>query len=140
MNLRLVLLICVVFAPSLHADETLKSRELEPATVEAGRTLFSQHCMVCHGAKGVGPKSDWRKRDADGKLPPPPLNGSAHTWHHSNEQLMEVIKTGSVAFGENMPAWGDKLSESEIVSILAYVKSLWPDEVYKIWRDQWGQR
>ncbi len=137
---KVTALVCAFASGQVHATDVAKQRELEPAAIEAGRTLFVKNCAVCHGANGSGPPGDWRKRDADGKLPPPPLNGSAHTWHHSNEQLTEVIRNGSISYGGNMPAWGALLSDTDINHILSYIKSLWPDEVYEIWRQQWGQR
>jgi len=139
MNLRVLLLALWIASPEVTADR-LELRQLDADVVQAGQVLYEARCAACHGKAGVGPKGDWRKRDAAGKLLPPPLNGSAHTWHHSTDQLLDMIRKGGVAYGSNMPAWEGVLSDSEIHSILAYVKSLWPDKVYNIWLEQWGER
>ncbi len=97
-----------------------------------GGKLFKQNCATCHGDNAEG-TPDWRKRNPDGTLKPPPLNGTAHTWHHSKELLMSIITTGTVNQGGNMPAWGDKLSQQEIDAILTWVQSKWPEEIYTSW-------
>ena len=53
---------------------------------ELGAKIFNNNCLACHGQNASGPKGDWREKLADGSYPPPPLNGSAHTWHHSPKQ------------------------------------------------------
>lgn len=35
-----------------------------------------------------------------------------------------------------MPAWKEKLSSDEILLIINWITSLWPDEIYQIWREQ----
>jgi mono/diheme cytochrome c family protein len=32
-----------------------------------------------------------------------------------------------------MPAWKGKLSEQEMQDVVAYIKSLWSDQVYRLW-------
>ena len=32
-----------------------------------------------------------------------------------------------------MPAWKGKLSEAQMQDSVAYIKSLWSDEVYQLW-------
>jgi len=32
-----------------------------------------------------------------------------------------------------MPAWRDKLSEDDTFSIIVWLTSLWPDEIYDAW-------
>ena len=70
--------------------------------------------------------------------PPPPLNGTAHAWHHPRKALIYTIKNGTQAIGGNMPAWKDKLTDDEIESIILWFQSKWPDELYQAWaqRDQ----
>jgi len=106
--------------------------EFEPATVKQGEILYKENCAKCHGASGEG-SVNWRKRKPDGKLLPPPLNGSGHTWHHSKLLLMSIIANGSINQGGDMPAWGEKLSSQEIDAVLTWVQSIWPEEVYKNW-------
>jgi mono/diheme cytochrome c family protein len=79
--------------------------------VDLGSSLFQQNCAVCHGVNAEGTK-DWKKTDANGNYPPPPLNGSAHAWHHSIPQLARSIKEGGIKLGGVMPAFGDSFSRS----------------------------
>lgn len=102
--------------------------------VKAGAPLFAEHCAACHGATGAA-TPEWRKRTADGKFPPPPLNGTAHTWHHPFRILARQIKFGAPGGVGSMPAFADKLSDEQIVAILAWVQDLWPDQVYDAWWD-----
>ena len=106
--------------------------EFDLATVKQGEMLYKENCAKCHGDSGEG-SVNWRKRKPDGKLLPPPLNGSGHTWHHSKALLMSIIANGSINQGGDMPAWGEKLSSQEIDAVLTWVQSIWPEEVYKNW-------
>ena len=95
----------------------------------AGMTAFAANCAVCHGDAGQG-HPDWQITNADGTLNPPPLNGDGHTWHHSDGVLYRIVRDGGGIpsqpnFKSGMPAFGDKLSQQEIVDALAYIKSLW---------------
>ena len=100
-----------------------------------GRELFASNCASCHGAAGEG-HPDWRIKNADGTLPPPPLNGDGHTWHHADGLLYRIVSQGGKSleipgdpsFKSAMPAFGDLLSHEEIIEVLAYVKSLWGDK------------
>lgn len=116
-----------------EAGETLVERKLDPAQVARGRTVYEKQCLECHGAGGRGQPGDWRIRDADGHFPPPPLDDSAHAWHHPTAVLLEVIREGSPQGQGKMPAWKGKLSEAEMQDVVAYMKSLWSDEVYRLW-------
>lgn len=102
-------------------------------TLSRGRQLYLQNCAVCHGMNAEG-APNWRQRDAEGKFPPPPLNGTAHTWHHPKQALIYTIKNGTAQLGGNMPAWKDKLSDQDIEHIIAWIQSLWPEEIYAAWQ------
>jgi len=103
--------------------------------VDYGNSLFQQNCAVCHGVNAEGTK-EWKKTDANGDYPPPPLDGSAHAWHHSIPQLARSIKEGGIKLGGVMPAFDDKLSDQEVLALIAFFQSKWPDEVYKVWHDR----
>jgi mono/diheme cytochrome c family protein len=130
----------IVFAllPGSVSAQTAAVAEFDPETVNAGGLLFRKNCAVCHGWNAEGITADWQSRDAEGKYPPPPLNGSAHTWHHSNSVLTRIINDGTASLGGSMPAWSDKLSAQEIASILHWITSLWPDEIYETWVTRGG--
>lgn len=120
-------------AGQAEGGETLIERKLDPAQVARGKAVYEKVCLECHGAGGKGQAGDWRVRDAEGHFPPPPLDDSAHAWHHPTAVLLEVIREGSAPGQGKMPAWKGKLSEREMQDVVAYIKSLWSDEVYALW-------
>jgi mono/diheme cytochrome c family protein len=98
---------------------------------EGGR-LFAANCASCHGQDAVG-AAGWRQPGPDGGYPAPPLNGSGHAWHHPLPMLFQVVKNGSPGGQGNMPAWGAKLSNEEILAIIAWFQSRWSERVYRAW-------
>lgn len=97
-----------------------------------GYKLYQASCAECHGKQGEG-AVNWQQVGADGKYPPPPLNGTGHAWHHPKRALFYTVKKGSPGGKGNMPAWEGKLTDEEIVDILAWMQSNWPDELYQAW-------
>jgi len=93
-----------------------------------GERLYMQHCAGCHGTELQG-APNWKVRLEDGSYPPPPQDDSGHTWHHSDQLLVEIIRNGGdPASNSAMPAFGEILSEEEILSILEFFKSTWGKE------------
>lgn len=76
------------------------------------------------------------KTDSNGNYPSPPLNGSAHAWHHDFSILKNTIKDGGAKLGGIMPPFKDKLSEHEIEFVIAYFQSKWPNKQYQGWRNR----
>jgi len=113
-------------------QEVTVTRYHDPGQVARGHVLYQQNCMQCHGDQAQG-AVNWQKRDADGKFPPPPLNGTGHTWHHPTKVLKYTISNGTAKLGGNMPAFADKLSNAEIEDILEFIKAKWPDALYQAW-------
>ncbi len=94
-----------------------------------GESVFNKNCVSCHGVKDQGLTTDWKVKDANGNYPPPPLNGTAHTWHHSPEQLLYTINKGGTEMGGQMPAFENRLTEEEKKALIDYMYSLWPKEI-----------
>lgn len=101
--------------------------------VSAGEEVFAAHCAECHGDTAQGAVADWRERLPDGSFPPPPLNGSAHAWHHPLSVLLQVIDEGGTALGGQMPPFGAVLAEDEKLAAIAWFQDLWSDENYSQW-------
>ncbi len=104
-------------------------------TVEAGRGIYAEACAACHG-KTLEGQPNWRERLANGRLPAPPHDANGHTWHHPDAQLFEITKYGVAKFAPpdyqtDMPGFEDKLSDSEILAALAFIKSTWPDAIQR---------
>lgn len=110
-------------------------RQFDPNQVLRGKATYEQYCQSCHGPEGKGQAGDWRARGPDGKYPPPPLDDSAHAWHHPTQVLHQFIKHGSPGDTGNMPAWKDVLTEAQINDVIVFIKSLWSDDVYAVWHD-----
>lgn len=110
-------------------------RKMDFAQISRGGKLFQQNCAVCHGKQAEG-SQNWQKMDDKGKFPPPPLNGSAHAWHHPMSVLVSTIKNGTAKIGGSMPAWKEKLSEQDIQDVIAWFQSKWPDEIYAAWYER----
>lgn len=110
----------------------------------AGQELYAANCAGCHGADLEGQR-DWRSRLPSGRLPAPPHDETGHTWHHSDGQLFTIVKFGMQAlapgYESDMPAFGDALGDEEIESILAYIRSTWPERerAYQAERSKAGQ-
>ncbi len=117
---------------SVSSEVKTVSRNVNPVNYTQGARLYQLNCAKCHGNDAEGNK-DWPRLDEKGKNLAPPLNGTGHTWHHSNQSLTNTIKNGTAKIGGNMPAWKDKLSDSEIKLILTWIKAQWPDEIYTAW-------
>ena len=130
LNIGVISILCLVSWNASAAE-----RWFNQAVVEHGAQLFQQNCAVCHGANAEG-TSDWKKTDANGNYPPPPLNGSAHAWHHSIPQLARSIKEGGIKLGGVMPPFAGKLSDQDVLAVIAYFQSKWPDEIYASWHDR----
>ncbi|MFM1892816.1 MAG: hypothetical protein RLZ44_1893 [Pseudomonadota bacterium] len=114
-----------LLAPATEALE----RWYRPEHAALGAGLYRQHCASCHGPAAEGAPG-WQQPGPDGRYPPPPLNGSAHAWHHPLKALYHTITRGQ----GNMPAWGGRLSRAEVLAIIAWFQSLWPDEIYAAWQ------
>ncbi len=102
------------------------------AQIAAGEPLYQTHCAACHGADGSA-TPDWRKTDANGNFPPPPLNGTAHTWHHPLVVLTDTIEKGGAQYGGLMPGFGQVIDADGRLAIVAYIQSWWTDDIYARW-------
>jgi S-disulfanyl-L-cysteine oxidoreductase SoxD len=103
--------------------------------VLVGEALYRDHCAACHGAELEGETPDWQTRDADGYLPGPPHDETGHTWHHPDRLLFDITKYGVEQaanlpdYPSRMPAFEGVLEDEEIVAILSFIKSRWPDHI-----------
>jgi len=102
------------------------------AQVAQGKEIFVNNCAICHGNKAQASKN-WRVVNENGSYPPPPLNGTAHTWHHPLNMLKETIANGTKG---GMPAWKNQLNEKQIEATIAWIESHWPDKIYQAWQNR----
>jgi mono/diheme cytochrome c family protein len=130
--MRPLLLAALVAASAAEADHRLTDRD-----TAAGAALYAENCASCHGAELEG-QPDWRSPGEDGVLPAPPHDARGHTWHHDTPLLLEyTLKGGQAAleargvkgFKSGMPAFEETLSEDQVLDILAFIRSTWPERV-----------
>ena len=105
----------------------------DAATVALGAEIYAAECAACHGASLEG-QPDWRSPGPDGLLPAPPHDATGHTWHHDDATLFTLTKHGLAGLMDDappsgMPAYDGVLTDAEIVAVLSYIKSTWPDDV-----------
>lgn len=100
--------------------------------IARGKQLYAQQCASCHGANLEG-QPNWRERLPSGRMPAPPHDATGHTWHHPDAVLFAITKNGLVpgitapaGYVSDMPAFGQLLSDEDIIAVLAYIKSTWP--------------
>ena len=120
------------------SEQIIVERWNSAEQVVLGREVFTQNCAVCHGAQAQGTVEDWREKLDDGSFPPPPLNGSAHAWHHPQQILLRVIDYGGESMGGKMPAFIDVLGNDEKLAVVAYFQSFWTDDIYQQWMQMGG--
>jgi mono/diheme cytochrome c family protein len=106
---------------------------LDPEAVALGERIYFEACAACHGANLEG-QPNWQTRNAEGKLPAPPHDETGHTWHHPDAQLFAITKFGlapiaGADYATDMPSYEGTLSDAEILAVLVYIKSRWPEEI-----------
>jgi mono/diheme cytochrome c family protein len=122
----------------LVACDNTPTANAQNPQITQGKQVFEAHCQVCHGTEAAGLVEDWQKPGLDGKYPAPPLNGTAHAWHHDMKTLLGTIDRGGIPLGGSMPAFKNTLTEEEKFAVLVYIQSLWPEKLYQAWKDRNG--
>lgn len=86
-----------------------------PADAAAGRTVYEQSCISCHGTTGRGDGS------AGWALDPRPADFTQpHFEEHSDAELASTISDGVP--GTGMPAFGSQLSDQQIRDVITYLR------------------
>jgi mono/diheme cytochrome c family protein len=113
--------------------------QLDAARVQEGEGLYSQYCSSCHRADLSG-DPEWKTRNADGSLRPPPHDSTGHTWHHSDALLLSLTRDGSVFPESRMPSFGGTLTDDEIITIVEFIMSSWGPQDRDIqWQVTWRE-
>ena len=130
----------LVLISFLFITETTYSHSHFPITRDStlmiirGKNIYENNCVSCHQVNLVGAEN-WKGLDEDGHRKAPPLNGTGHTWHHDDATLHNIIKYGLAKLVKNyegkMLGFEDNLKDKDIDSVLSYIKSFWPDDVYQ---------
>ncbi|MGH9405921.1 MAG: c-type cytochrome [Terriglobia bacterium] len=83
-----------------------------PDAHQGGELFQSQHCVMCHGANGKGYAA----------IHTPDFTSAKWQARHSDQQIAHVISHGKP--GTRMPAFGTKVTSSQIQDLVAYIRSL----------------
>ena len=130
MNHVIKLITAMVLAGVLYScsepkkDQPIDGRWYTQAQLKMGKRVFTENCAMCHEEKAES-TPDWKQTLADGSYPAPPLNGSAHAWHHSLSILLRTINQGGSKLGGKMPGFEGKLTEDEKMAAIAFFQSFW---------------
>ena len=104
----------------MAASFLLGSLAVSTARADDTADVYTKKCATCHGVggKGDGPASK--------VLKPPPGDFTATLKGMSDDDIARMIKEGGKALGKSasMPAYGGKLSDEQIKSLVQHVKAL----------------
>lgn len=99
-----------------HAGDVAVPELREPALVREGSLLYTEHCVLCHGAPGVGPGIAGIGMNPN---PPPLVTGAAH-W--TDAEIYWIVKHGIKMAG--MPAYAAGLTETQLWALTAFVRRM----------------
>lgn len=105
----------LLFVDAVNATTALAtSAPVNTARAASGQQVYQQNCQACHGEKGYG--------DGPGGafLPVKPFDLTTHVLLHDEQYLHAVILNGR----GYMPAFGSKLSQDQILDVIAYIRQL----------------
>lgn len=113
---------------------------LDTGEIAIGQELYTIHCASCHGLALKG-EAEWQLQNEDGSFRAPPHDAGGHTWHHGDKLLLESIRLGGARLSDDigvseMPAFEGILEERQMMAILTYIKSTWPEDIRQV---QWEQ-
>ncbi len=104
----------------------------EDKYVAKGHKIFSRFCASCHGEGGNGDGYNAANLDPA----PRDLTDGEEDYMAklSNDEIYEVLELGGygVDLSAGMPVWGKVFSEEELWSLVAYIRTLHPNEASPI--------
>ncbi len=102
------------------------------ASAAAGQKVFTTNCSSCHQANGKGQPGVF-----------PPLAGNA-TVTGPADKVVTIVKNGlngkisvnGATYNGQMPAWKGTLSDSDIASVITYIRSSWGNKASAVTTSQ----
>lgn len=122
-----------------QGQATIPGDPTDDDQVAFGGRVYGRICAHCHGA-GLDGQLGWQQPMKDGTRLAPAHNADGETWHHSDQTLFQVVKFGGetlkpAAGTSRMPAFEKKLTDGEIWSVIAFIKSNWPTDLQEAQRN-----
>ena len=134
MRILLIILSIIMINQISYAHSHFPITRDSTLMIARGKIVYESNCVSCHQVNLIGAEN-WKGLDEDGHRKAPPLNGTGHTWHHDDATLHNIIKYGLAKLVKNyegkMLGYEDNLKDKDIDSVLSYMKSFWPDDVYQ---------
>ncbi|MEK7748329.1 MAG: c-type cytochrome, partial [Nitrospirota bacterium] len=92
--------------------------------VAEGKKTFDRYCAPCHGDSGAG--DGYNAKNLDPHARDLTDSQEAYMAKLKNEEIYEVIEKGGagVDLAPTMPSWGKTLSQNQIWSLVAYVRTM----------------
>lgn len=90
-------------------EEQILAKVQDVKSSELGAQVFQAKCAMCHGEK------------LEGKIGPNLTDAEWRNGHGQVTEIYEIVKKGVVSKG--MPSWDGVLSNDEIASLVALIKS-----------------
>jgi mono/diheme cytochrome c family protein len=131
MRMAAIIVLAALSAARAQAGEAAHFANADDAAlVSKGAAEYSRFCGSCHGRNLQG-QALWQLRDQYAGRRAPAQDGTGHSWQHSDENLFRMVKFGRFPDAPKnaasyMPAFADNLSDTEILAVLAFIKSSWP--------------
>lgn len=108
------------FGGSHEQKEGLMHAPTDAASIAAGKKIYTQYCVPCHGAGGHG------DGPAGVALKPRPRDfGVPKEFKSKNDgEVFEVVNKGGASekLSSLMPAWGATLNKTQIWDVIAYIR------------------
>lgn len=104
---------------NLKASAMIREQERDKSSSSLGKDIYKVRCVFCHGETGIG---DGRMSKVIKNPPPYDLTKSVLP----DIYLKRIINEGGEEVGRSpkMPPWSETLGESEVDSVILYIKSL----------------
>ena len=116
------MLICVLTILFLMFPLPLNRARAESTAVTEGNRTYTHYCAPCHGDKGNGKGFNAQNLD------PRPANHTDGEFMNkrTNKELHDAVSGGGRAVGRStlMPPWGYTLNNSQIMSLILYLRKL----------------
>jgi mono/diheme cytochrome c family protein len=114
---------------ALLAGLACGSAVVNASDARSGKALYEKNCVSCHGASGDGKGPATRDMDRNPRsfvTAEFKFDTDADWQRGSDADVANVISMGAQPYGGSplMPAWGQALSEEDIASLVAYIRSL----------------
>ncbi len=113
----------VFVCAAIFTGMALPSAVASNANLQQGQILYNEHCSGCHLRDGAGGIKMDHSVSADLRAP-----GLEETYRQSTVLLSRAILQARDEDGERldqpMPAWQGRLSQQQVLDIIAYLKTL----------------